>query len=117
MHHGSSRGGGGQEGVGGGDMAKLCLNLAAHNLALCYTTNDIILPWKDGWWKFAAGSQLPTGGCHALWLENYFFHWQLLSPDPLFFFFLQLFCTFYTFFYKAANNRSLFYLPVVAADI
>lgn len=34
--------------------------------------DDIILPWKEGWWKFAAGSQLPTGGCHAEWLEKYF---------------------------------------------
>lgn len=52
-------------------------------------TNDIISPWKESWWKFAAGSQLPTGGCHALWLQKYFFHWQMPSPDPLFFLFLQ----------------------------
>lgn len=66
---------------------EICLNLAARDLAHRYTTNDIILPWKESWWKFAAGSQLPTGGCHALWLQKYFFHWQIPSPDPLFFFF------------------------------
>ncbi len=81
----SSRGTGGRW---WGYGEEICLNLAVHNLARCYTTNDIILPWKESW-KFAVGSQLPTGGCHALWLEKYFFHWQILSPDPLFFFFLQ----------------------------
>lgn len=35
-------------------------------------SDDIISLWKEGWWKFAAGSQLPTGGCHAEWLEKYF---------------------------------------------
>lgn len=33
--------------------------------------------------KSAAYRWLP-----ALWLEKYFFHWQILPPDPLFFFIL-----------------------------
>lgn len=74
MHRGSSR----ERGGWWWEYNKeICLNLAAHNLAHCNTTNDIILPWKESWWKFAAGSQLPTGGFHALWLENNFFHWAL----------------------------------------
>lgn len=114
---GSSRGkGGGRGGRQRGYGEEICLNLAARNLAHRYTTNDIILPWKESWWKFAMGSQLPTGGCHALWLEKYFFHWQIPSPDPLFFFCLQWFCKFYTF-YKTAHNRSLFHAPVVSPHI
>lgn len=87
---------------------EICLNLAAYNLAHRYATNDIILPWKESWWKFAAGSQLPTGGCHALWLEKYFFHWQILSPDPWFFFFLHFYSSFLnlTFFIRLHRNLS-----------
>lgn len=65
---------------------------AQSGAALYDKKNDIISPWKESWWKVAAaaGSQLPTGGCHALWFAKYFFHWQILAPRPfvLFFFFL-----------------------------
>lgn len=85
VHRGSSRSGGGA----GVDMPKSgCTQPGAALYDKKEKKNDIISPWKESRWKVAAaGSQLPTGGCHALWLAKYFFHWQILPPDPLFFFF------------------------------
>lgn len=81
------------------------------NLAMCrhYMTNDIILPWKESWWKFAAGSQLPTGGCRALWLEKYFFHWQILFPEPFSFFFLHTFYTNFALYIRLQTVSAIFF--------
>lgn len=78
------------------------------NLTTCrhYMTNDIILPWKESWWKVAAGWQLPTGGCRALWLEKYFFHW---SPEPFSF---CISCVKVALFIRLQTVCSLFSDPV-----
>lgn len=62
------RKGGGVAGINWGNMP---VSGSAHS-GPPLLSDDIISPWKEGWWKFAAGSQLPTGGCHAEWLEKYF---------------------------------------------
>lgn len=81
-HHvrrGSSRGKWGRR---WGYGEEICLNLAVHNLAHCYMTNDIILPWKESWWKFAGGKSAAYRWLPCAVVREVFFPLANSVPRP-----------------------------------